>query len=116
MIFICCTLIKDGEFSVSDSWDTLAFIPVIGLIAALMLPIQLKFGAEKSRIAIFVIGGGAWAAVTLLMNNLPEDYHLPALFSNLDKNVVTVSLIVICILAIAVSYIISLHIMEKKEY
>ena len=116
MIFICCTLIKDGEFSVSDIWDTLAFIPVIGLIAALMLPIQLKFGAEKSRIAIFVIGGGAWAAVTLLMNNLPEDYHLPALFSNLDKNVVTVSLIVICILAIAVSYIISLHIMEKKEY
>ena len=106
VIVICCTLIKGGEFSVSDIWDILAFIPVIDLIVAIMLPIQLKFGAEKSRIAIFVIGGGSWAAGTLLMNNLPQDYHLPALFSNLDKNVVTVSLIVICILAIAVSYII----------
>lgn len=116
MIFICCTLIKGGEFTVSDILDTLAFIPVIGLIVALMLPIQLKFGAEKSRIAIIVIGGGAWAAGSLLMNNLPDEYHLPALISNLDENVVTVSLIVLCILSIAVSYFISLHIMEKKEY
>lgn len=116
VIFICCTLIKGGEFSASDILDTVAFIPVLALILAVIIPIQLKFGAEKGRIAIIVFAGGAWAIGTLLMNNLPDEYHLPALISKLDENVFTVSLIVLCILSIAVSYPISLHIMEKKEY
>lgn len=116
VIIICCTLIKGGEYTVSDIWNTLAFIPVIGLIVALMLPIQLKFGAEKSRIAIIAIGAGAWAVGTILLNHLPDNLQPPALLSNLNDLTVTIFLIGLCLVGLAVSYLISLHIMEKKEY
>lgn len=116
VIVICCTLIKGGEFTVSDIWNTLAFIPVIGLIVALMLPIQLKFGAEKSRIAIIAIGAGAWAVGTILLNHLPDNLQLPDLVSNLDENIAAISVIVLSVLSLVISYFISLHIMEKKEY
>lgn len=116
VIFSCCTLIKGGSFSASDILDTAAFIPVLGLIVALMLPIQLKFGAEKARIAIIVIGGGIWAIGSLLMNSLPDDFQLPVSLSNLDSQTVMILLIGFCLAALAVSYLISLHIMEKKEF
>lgn len=116
VIFICCTLIKGSVFSAPDIFDTAAFIPVLGLIVALMLPIQLKFGTEKGRIAIIAIGGSAWAIGALLMRHLPEDFQPPAFISKLDDLAIIIFLIGFCLVSIAVSYLISLHIMEKKEY
>lgn len=116
VIFLCCTFIKGSVFSASDILDTVAFIPVLGLIVALMLPIQLKYGAEKGRIAIIAIGGSAWAIGALLMRHLPDDLQPSVSLSNLDNHTVTMLLIGLCLVTLVVSYLISLHIMEKKEY
>lgn len=116
IIFVCCTLIKGGVFSASEILDFAAFIPVLAMIVTLMLPIQLKFGAEKGRIAIMAIGGGVWAVGTLLFNNLPDDPQPSVMLSNLNVHTVTIFIIGFCLLALAVSYLISLHIMENKDY
>lgn len=115
-IFLCCTLLKGNPVSPSDLPETLAFIPVVGLIIALMLPLQLQFGAEKSRIVIAAVGGGAWALGYLAMRFLPDSMQVPAFLSELNDAAGLAVLLVICLVILAVSYRISLGIMEKKEY
>lgn len=117
-IYLSCILIKGESISLSLSTltETVAFIPVLGLIISVMLPIQLKYGAEKSRIAIAVIGGGAWALGYLVLRYLPDDIQLPAFLENADELTFTALLFVLCLAAFAVSYPVSLHVMEKKEY
>lgn len=116
VIYLCCMLIKGNAFSVSELLETVAFIPVLGLIIAIMLPIQLKYGAEKSRIVIAAVGGGAWALGYLVMRFLPDLIQVPVFLSNIDDFTVMVFLLAICLGALAVSYLASLQIMEKKEY
>lgn len=115
VVYICCTLIKGSAFSLSDLSDGLAFIPVLGLMVAVMIPIQLKFGAEKGRIVMVAFACGAWTLVTLLMKNLPDDLQSTVSLSNLDNHTVTILLIGLCLFTLVISYLISLHIMEKKE-
>ena len=116
VIFLCCTLIKGNAISASDLLDTITFVPVLGLITAIMLPLQLKYGAEKSRIAIAVVGGGAWALGYFAMKLLPDRIQVPAFFSELDDVTILIILLVLCLVTLAVSCLISLRIMEKKEY
>ncbi|MGN1345195.1 MAG: ABC-2 transporter permease, partial [Eubacteriales bacterium] len=78
VLFLGCTLIKGNAISTSDLLETIAFIPVLGLITALLLPLQLKYGAEKSRLAIAVVGGGAWALGYFVMKYLPDHPVLPS--------------------------------------
>lgn len=93
------------------------------LFLAIMFPIQLKFGSEKSRIALAIIIGGLIAigagvvGILAFFGIYPEDIDL---FTENMTNISTV-LIVICILAVTmiilgVSYICSLRIIENKEF
>ena len=81
-----------------------------------MIPLQLKYGAEKSRIAIAVVGGGAWALGYLFMRYLPDIGEIPAFLSGLSDVTMMVFLLVLFLAVLAISYRISLRIMEKKEY
>lgn len=116
IIYICCTLIRGNVFGASDLLETAAFIPVFGLLTAVMLPMQLKYGAEKSRLVIVAFGGGAWAIGFCVMRLLPADVKLPAFLSEPDDMAVLIFLFAACAAVFAVSYLISLRIMEKKEY
>lgn len=115
-IYIICSMMKGNTFAPSDLLETIAFIPVLGLITAIMLPLQLKYGAEKSRIVIAIVGGGAWALGYFGLKYLPDTLQVPAFLSELDALAITTFLLVICLAAFAVSYLVSLRIMEKKEY
>ena len=115
-IYLCCSLIKGNSLLISDLLETLAFIPVFGLITVIMIPLQLKYGAEKSRIAIAVVGGGAWALGYLFMRYLPDIGEILAFLSGLSDVTMMVFLLVLFLAVLAISYRISLRIMEKKEY
>lgn len=41
---------------------------------------------------------------------------IPVLLSKIDENIVMIFLVGLCPVSLSVSYLISLHIMEKKEY
>ncbi len=116
VIFLCCILMKGNAITASDLSEISVFIPVLGLITAIMLPLQLKYGAEKSRIAIAAVGGGAWALGYLIIRFLPDRIQIPAFLSELDDVTILTALTVICLAVLAVSYRISLRIMEKKEF
>ena len=85
---------------------------VVALTAmAFMLPVFLKFGAEKSRFVILIIAGilmGVMAGVSQM-----DVLHDIELFGGGWMRVITP---VLCLVWLAVSYLISVRIMEKKEF
>lgn len=113
-IFLCCILGKGNAITASDLLETVAFLPVLGLITAVLLPLQLKYGAEKSRLALATVVGVVWVLGYFLMKNLPT-MRMPAFLSRLGDGTILVLLLVLCLGALVVSFLISLRVMEKKE-
>ena len=113
VIYAGCCLAKGEGFGPEQLTESLAFLPVAALMTAVMLPLQLKYGAEKSRLALAILFGGILAL----------GYVGTKLFPGLSGSLPGVSdaafggaLVGACIAALAVSTLCSLGIMEKKEF
>lgn len=114
--------IKNTDFFGSD------FIPVaLGIylmllfIVALMLPIQLKFGGDNGRIALFIVFGVIVAAV-YIGSKILEHFHiyeadiikfLDLMFSANTALIIPVFIILV-LAALGISYGISLKIMNHR--
>lgn len=91
------------------------------MVHAVMIPIQLKYEAEKSRLAFIVVIGIVYAIVfgsrALAMY---FSIDIAAVFARLVSRAGTTVLALILCLAVAgilgISFLVSLHIMKKKEY
>lgn len=107
--------------------EGLAIYVVLALFQLLMLPTQLKFGGDKGRIVLV----GLLACVTVIATSLGT--ILPRLlgiqgsigtmlqntiiwFFSLPAMTITLVLILVLVVCFAISYCISLHIMQKKEF
>lgn len=96
-----------------------AVLPVMYLTAAVMIPLQLKYGAEKSRIVLLILFGVI--AILIYSGNkiIDGSNALAGLAKTLDGTKPAVVLLVLaaaCALVTVVSYFWSVHIMEKKEF
>ena len=112
VIYAGCCLLKGERFGMEQLTDALAFLPVAGLMTAVMLPLQLKYGAEKSRLALAALAGGVVALGYVGVKLFPD---LPGSLSGVSDAVFGVVFVCLCIAALAVSFCCSLRIMEKKE-
>ena len=112
VIFAGCCLVKGEGFRMAQLTEALAFLPVAGLMTAVMLPLQLKYGAEKSRLALAVLAGGVVALGYVSMKLFPG---LPDSLSGVSNAVFGAVLVCLCIAALAVSFCCSLGIMNQKE-
>lgn len=93
----------------SDLRELAALLPVFGLISpAVMLPLTLRFGIEKARIAYYALIGGVCALGVIIMRRGPS---LDARFTSRD---LTVSLLA-CVLVFAASWLLSIRLYEKRE-
>lgn len=93
---------------------------VLIFILALTIPVQLKFGGNNGKIFIFiligilfVIGFMISAAAKKLNINIQE--WAVGLFSSFNSTFLMVSVIILALAALAVSYLISLRIMNHKQ-
>ena len=98
----------------------LANIPVLYIAAVVMIPLQLKYGAEKSRIALFVVFG-AIAAITIGASRLfgASGQKAFAFVQNLESITPWMLLLIVfavCALITFASYLLSIRVMEKKEF
>ena len=98
----------------------LAMIPVVYLSAAIMIPMQLKFGSEKGRIVMFLIFGLAAVLVAggkQLLGDSPQSLAgLAETLEGLLPAVVLLALTAVCVLLAYASCLWSIRIMEKKEF
>lgn len=83
-----------------------------------MLPIQLKYGAERGRIALLVIAA-VIVAVVFMLNKVPVGFDVLVFLVKIEQmNDIVVGGIIafICICIVTISYLVSCRIMEKKEF
>lgn len=100
---------------------------ILALFQLFMLPVQLKFGGEKGRIVLI----GLFACVTVIATSLntilPNAFGMQGMLGNLIRNMLAgflslpagmMALAVLLIFAacLAVSYCISLLVIQKKEF
>ena len=90
------------------------------LICGFMLPIQLKFGPEKSRIAMAVVGAAIFAIIygmVWISKRMGTDIGVVLqYFNNVSEGVIAVGTVVICLVVLLISMLISVHVMEKREF
>lgn len=100
--------------------EMLVFVPCMLIFLDIMIPVQLKFGIEKSRIALAVFAGGivvlAFGAKSFAERTGAE---MPAFLEKLDlmpvSGIITffVGLAAICTV---ISIVCSIRVMEHKQY
>ena len=91
-------------------------VPVFLLMGALLIPIQLKYGAERSRIAMFVLFGVFFSIIYLLGDRttiiMGETMQK---LSSLSQAAVLAVTCIILVAVVLISFTVSVHIMKKKE-
>ena len=97
-----------------------SIIPTIYLSAAIMIPLQLKYGSEKSRIVLFIIFG-IFAILIIAAKNVVGDSDIPFIkleefLDGLSPAIILLTLAGISVLISFVSYLCSVRIMENKEF
>lgn len=115
------TYVKNPNMVIGSWILTVAIYLILALVVlAITIPLQLKFGAEKSRIALFGVVGVA-VLLVLGISKLTDVLGLD--FGAILENLSTVGMagltgiaFVISAIIIVVSYITSIKIIEKKEY
>lgn len=87
------------------------------LFTNVLIPLQLKFGAERARIASFIAIGGFLAIIFIaaLLINVADALPLLQAITSLDTPVLITIGCIILLLCLGVSIKFSLHIMTRKE-
>ena len=114
-------MVKKQEYSAQGLLIQICIsLMVAMLMLAFSLPIQLKFGAEKSRIALLAVFG-CIAAVGFVVVKLGESMNLDigaivTKLNGMSPQMLIAGGIAAGILLLAVSYLISLKIMMEKQF
>lgn len=94
-----------------------AFLPGILLMVCLMIPVQLKYGPEKSRTVVFLIAGGTAGVILLLTKAFGVDAEAAArILDSVPDAVYIAAGLILCAAALWISVWVSVRIMEKKTF
>lgn len=98
----------------------LMILPYIILVQAIMIPFQLKFGAERGRIAIIGVLGAIILLGILIFQGLKilkiNFAVIVEQISVLDIRVLGFILVILAVVILFISLIISIKIMKQKEF
>ncbi len=120
VVFAIIDVVKNNGAGLSEIPMMTAVIPSMYIATAIIVPLQLKFGAEKRRLA-FVIVFGAITALIIGSNRI-LDYSINPFviiintLHNLPGAITVLILIGVCAIVTAISYICSVKIIERKEF
>lgn len=121
IFYFVSAVIKGDSINLSeDMMMAVVFIPVYIIMLCIMIPIQLKYGGEKSRIVLLVLWGiialiGFVGAKALAGLNVSID-GLVKILDQIPDIAFAVIGIAITVLIMVISIACSRKIMEKKEY
>ena len=121
IFYFVSAVVKGDSINLSeDMMMAVVFIPVYIIMLCVMIPIQLKYGGEKSRIVLLVLWGiialiGFVGAKALAGLNISIDGLVKILDQIPDIALVVIG-IAVTILITVISIACSRKIMEKKEY
>ncbi len=112
--------LRNSSEALSTVVSALPILAVVLLFLSVMLPLQIKFGAEKGRIAMIAVGGSLFVLVYAVMRILARFEVDPAVFLSgfdmLSLASAIIAAVVLVLLCLTVSVWISMRIMQKKEF
>lgn len=121
ILYYAVNMIKGVRLDLlSEAPVLLMYLPLLFLMACMMLPIQFRFGAEKSRTAYFIVIGGLAVLLFIVFKLIGSgDGSIDIIETALSfllspAGMITVTAVFLAL--VSLSYIISVRIMEKKEF
>lgn len=117
-LYFAAKIVHGTQFDViSELPMIVTFLPIIILMGAFMIPMQIKFGVEKSRAVVAGICGGIGACILIFAKFAGQNGKNIFAFLDYMNGWVIVGIgIVLTAVITAISYIISVKIMKKKEF
>lgn len=116
LIIIAIQLITKNVFPIEAILESFLYLPVILIMVSFILPVQLKFGAEKARIGLLLVSGGFISLLYLVNRFLPDTAALFQTIAEMKSSTVTGILYLISFVFVGISYLISTSIMKHKEF
>lgn len=120
VVFIVAGTVRGGLAPVEGLMTALAMLPVAICLNVVLIPLRLKFEAEKSRIAQIVVMGGFFLVIVLGVKLIERlGIELDALGERMPVMSAGVGIAVILAVIVALLLIschISIRIMERKEF
>lgn len=101
---------------VEELVTALAILPVAALELFLLIPIQLKFGMEKSRLALALLGGGAAALLAIPVGRMGVPERAVESLNRIPVPAFVVLVVAVFVLGGAFSVWSSIRIMERKRF
>lgn len=119
--FVVSVLQYHEDVLVNEWWGIMnLYLGIVILLLAVTIPVQLKFGAERSRIVYLVIFGAVMALVFLVSKVFKaQSVSLDAWITKLGNTqpiVFAGIVLVICTVLILISRLVSIKIMKEKEF
>ena len=120
ILYCIGSVVRHNTAALADELPVMpVLIPLFYLAAAIMIPLQLKYGAEKSRLALAVIFGIIAAVIygsTRLLDGTNILSRLAMALESISPVIALVALSGVCIIVSYVFYLLSVRIIEKKEF
>ncbi len=87
-------------------------------VCALMIPIQIKFGLEKSRIVMALFGAFVFLIAFIIKNAIPMDSlrQLTNYIDGLQTHVIVLALLLVTVCMDCSAYLFSIKAMASKEF
>ena len=91
--------------------------PGMSMLATIILPLQLKYGSEKGKIALFVICGCLAAVFVFAKNLFSEESAIGFIniIHGIPMGTIMIGITALCAIVIFVTYSCSLRILSNKE-
>lgn len=116
---VCVVKGKAGEI-VEYGIPTLGIVAFVFVYLAILIPLELKFGSEKSRMLIFGVIGGSMAIIFAVVKIIGQNQELAnkcmRVINGLGIAQTSEIVLGISIVSMALSYLLSLKIMRNKEF
>lgn len=120
ILYCIGNVIRHNSAAMTDELPMLlALIPVLYLSASIMIPLQLKYGSERSRIVLFIIFGIIAVLIIGSKKIFDGSNIITGLVTALDSMspaVVLIAIATVCMMAAYASYLCSIIIVQKKEF
>ena len=121
ILYTVVGLVKGTQNIIADDIIMeIVLIPVVVIMISVMLPIQLKFGLEKSRVAIFgffgIVAGLVFLVAMAVKASGADIDKLINKIMGLSDKMIMAALFVVTAVIVIISYKCSVAIMKKKEF
>lgn len=113
-ILFICNWIKGQSVATNIVMASLIIPLIVLILFSFSIPFLIKFGPEKGRIIMAAAMGSVFGLCYYIMQmfvDLSLDFNQPLILGN-----IFIIISIICLIAVLISYAISLRVMEKKDY